>query len=219
MSKTEFEGQFRFSKAVFSQAEEKLIPKLADWYVVPDEVVSICKHAQLTTEGHRPMRNFLLRGNSGTGKTEGARAIAAGLGLPYLYLTCSANTEIFDVLGQMMPVTGTRKEQTEYPTFEDIRMDASTAYYKLTGMYNEEITEDEVYEKLLEVIASDVRAEENGEKQQFTYVESPLIRAMRHGYVLELQEPTVISNPGVLVGLNSLLVERLVISSKLRAHF
>lgn len=205
MSKTEFEGQFRFSKAVFSPAEEKLIPKLADWYVVPDEVVSICKHAQLTTEGNRPMRNFLLRGNSGTGKTEGARAIAAGLGLPYLYLTCSANTEIFDVLGQMMPVTGTKKEQTEYPTFEDIRMDASTAYYKLTGMYNEEITEDEVYEKLLEVIASDVRAEENGEKQQFTYVESPLIRAMRHGYVLELQEPTVISNPGVLVGLNSLL--------------
>ena len=28
---------------------------------------------------------------------------------------------------------------------------------------------------------------------------------MRNGYVIEVQEPTVISNPGVLVGLNSLL--------------
>jgi hypothetical protein len=28
---------------------------------------------------------------------------------------------------------------------------------------------------------------------------------MRHGYVVELQEPSIIANPGVLVGLNSLL--------------
>ena len=37
-----------------------------------------------------PMRNFLLRGPAGTGKTEGARAIAAGLNLPYMKYTCSA---------------------------------------------------------------------------------------------------------------------------------
>ena len=36
------------------------------------------------------MRNFLLRGPAGTGKTEAAKAIAAGLGtsLPVLYLLC-----------------------------------------------------------------------------------------------------------------------------------
>ena len=49
------------------------------------------------------MRNFMMRGPAGTGKTEGAKAIAAGLGLPYVHLTCSANTEIYDLLGQMLP--------------------------------------------------------------------------------------------------------------------
>ena len=49
------------------------------------------------------MRNFLLRGPAGTGKTMGAKAIAAGLGLPYMKYTCSANTEIFDFVGMIFP--------------------------------------------------------------------------------------------------------------------
>jgi hypothetical protein len=36
-------------------------------------------------------------------------------------------------------------------------------------------------------------------------VDTPLLDAIRHGYVCELQEPSCIANPGVLVGLNSLL--------------
>ncbi|MFR8288892.1 MAG: AAA family ATPase [Coprococcus comes] len=41
--------------------------------------------------------------------------------------------------------------------------------------------------------------------QNFQYVDTPLVEAIRYGYILEIQEPTVIANPGVLVGLNSLL--------------
>ena len=201
----DFIGKYVLEERELTEKEQQCVPTLPDWYVVPDEVVSICKHAQQTTRSSRPMRNFLLRGNAGTGKTEGAKAIAAGLGLPYLHLTCSANTEIFDIMGQMMPVSQKQNTMVEYPTFEDIRMDAATAYFKLTGEYNETITEDEVYDKLLEVIAEDARKFGDTTKQQFSYVKSPLVQAMRKGYVLELQEPTVISNPGVLVGLNSLL--------------
>ena len=36
-------------------------------------------------------------------------------------------------------------------------------------------------------------------------MDTPLIQAIRNGYVIEIQEPTVIANPGVLVGLNGLL--------------
>lgn len=200
----DFISSYCLQERQLTAAETALVPKLPDWYVIPEEVVSICKHARETTKGNRPMRNFLLRGNAGTGKTEGAKAIAAGLGLPYMHLTCSANTEIFDILGQMMPVTDTHSHPAEYPTFEDIRMDAATAYFKLTGEYQEDITEDAVYTKLLEVIALDA-SRHTEEKQTFAFVESPLIEAMRKGYLLELQEPTVISNPGVLVGLNALL--------------
>lgn len=51
------------------------------------------------------MRNFLLRGPAGTGKTMGAKAVAAGLGLPYMKYTCSAGTEIFDFVGMVFPET------------------------------------------------------------------------------------------------------------------
>ena len=68
----------------FSPIEQELIPVIEPWYILPDEVVSICKHASASTGKSAPMRNFLLRGPAGTGKTEGAKAIAAGLGLPYM---------------------------------------------------------------------------------------------------------------------------------------
>lgn len=205
--KEDFVGKFSFTKREFSSEEMLLIPNLPDWYVIPEDIVKICQHIKETTKSNRPMRNFLLRGRAGTGKTEGTKAIAAGLGLPYLHLTCSANTEIFDLLGQMLPVLEKPDRKIkEYPTFVDIRMDTATAYYKLTGEYQENVTEDEVYEKLLETIEENT-AKENNQKteQRFQYVDSPLVKAMKKGYLIEIQEPTVISNPGVLVGLNSLL--------------
>lgn len=201
-------GKYQFSERSFSSEEQMLIPKLEDWYVIPPEVVTICSHAKATTASAQPMRNFMMRGPAGTGKTEAAKAIAAGLGLPYMSYTCSANTEIYDFLGQMLPEnekhTATPKE---YPTLQDIQMDPASAYEKLTGVYDSDVSEDNVYNKLLEVMAEDARVDASSgtSAQRFRYVDTPLVQAMRYGYVIEIQEPTVISNPGVLVGLNALL--------------
>ena len=103
---SDFVGQYVLNPArTLSAHEQSLVPVLAPWYVLPEEVVSICKHAKLSTGKALPMRNFLLRGPAGTGKTEGARAIAAGLNLPYMKYTCSAGTEIYDLIGQVFPDT------------------------------------------------------------------------------------------------------------------
>ena len=212
----DFAGKYSLTERQFSAEEQAQIPTLPGWYVIPQEVVKICRHAQATTASSQPMRNFMMRGPAGTGKTEGAKAIAAGLGLPYVHLTCSANTEIYDLLGQMLPdVDGTETHTAvpmDLPTFDDIRFDPASAFEKLTGTYDEEITEDAVYDKLLEVIQQktllEMKPENEGKKdshQRFRYVDTPLVQAMRNGWVVEIQEPTVISNPGVLVGLNSLL--------------
>ena len=88
-----------------SAYEQALVPVLEPWYVLPEEVVTICRHAKQSTGKSLPMRNFLLRGPAGTGKTEGAKAIAAGLNLPYMKYTCSANSEIYDFIGQVFPDT------------------------------------------------------------------------------------------------------------------
>lgn len=206
--KKDLVGKYKFSERTLSTAEQLLIPTLEDWYVIPPEVVTICSHAKATTTSAQPMRNFMMRGPAGTGKTEAAKAIAAGLGLPYLSYTCSANTEIYDFLGQMLPENEKNHTKVkEYPTFMDLQMDPSSAYEKLTGTYKDDVSEDEVYQKLLEVMDADAKADASKEStgQRFRYVETPLIEAIRNGYVIEIQEPTVISNPGVLVGLNALL--------------
>ena len=51
------------------------------------------------------------------------------------------------------------------------------------------------------------RREENAGNsgQAFTYIETDFIKALKNGYLIELQEPSTIVQPGVLVGLNSLL--------------
>ena len=208
VSRDDFVNKFPLSQRTLTPKEELMVPRIEDWYVIPPEVTMTWRHAQMTTNGCQPMRNFMMRGPAGTGKTEGAKAIAAGLGLPYLYYTCSANTEIYDFLGQMLPDTdGKTPFDKEYPTLEDIQMDPPSAYMKLTGTYDETITDAAVYDRLLEVMEQDAKAmaSENTSGQHFRYVETPLITAIRNGYVIEIQEPTVIANPGVLVGLNALL--------------
>ena len=46
---------------------------------------------------------------------------------------------------------------------------------------------------------------EGSSGQTYTYVETDFIKALKNGYLVELQEPSTILQPGVLVGLNSLL--------------
>ncbi len=208
--KNDFVSKYTLSdERVLTPEEELTVPTLPDWYIIPPEIKRICEHAKLTTNTIQPMRNFLLRGPAGTGKTEGAKAIAAGLHLPYRCITCSANTEIFDLLGQILPdVDGKRTALTkEYPSFQDIMLDPATAYQKLTGTYDEDVSEDTVYQKLIDTIFDEMHEHYDSKTshQQFKYVDTPLVEAIRCGYLVEIQEPTVIANPGVLVGLNSLL--------------
>ena len=210
VSKKDFVGKYILSESrTLTPQEELTVPQLPDWYIIPAEIKRICEHAKLTTNTVSPMRNFLLRGPAGTGKTEGAKAIASGLHLPYRCITCSANTEIFDLLGQILPdVDGKLSAlQSEYPTFQDIMMDPATAYQKLTGTYDETVDEDAVYQKLVDTIFDEMHDHyaKQDSHQKFKYVDTPLVEAIRYGYLVELQEPTVIANPGVLVGLNSLL--------------
>ena len=186
-----------------------MVPKLPDWYIIPREVVRVCEHAKLTTPTSQPMRNFLFRGEAGTGKTMGAQAIAAGLHLPYTLMTCSANTEISDLIGQFIPDsgsdTGVNSNLGELPKISDIIMHPPSVYQALTGVYDDDKTEDDVLEKLIEIAVGRLAVKEEKHGQRIRYVDTPLIEAIRYGYVCELQEPSCIANPGVLVGLNSLL--------------
>jgi len=206
----DFVGKYDISpNRVLTDYEKQLVPVLPEYYEIPQEIVMVAKHIQLTTEQSIPMRNFMFRGESGTGKTEGARAVASALTRPYVFQTCSADYERFDFIGQHMPVTNKSKAvQMMIPSLEAIKADPITAYFELTqGDYEENVTWESVCDVAFNLIAGKTitpqQVMEGGNK--FEYVDTPFIQAMRNGWVIELQEPSVISKPGVMVALNSLL--------------
>ena len=232
----DFIGKYQMRPRALSEAEAALVPKLPEWYIIPQEAVDICRHAQATTGKPTRMRNFLLRGPAGTGKTMGAKAIAAGLNLPYMKYTCSAGTEIFDFVGQLFPdsesgSTGDERldqereilksmgginyaniaKLMELPDLDDMDYDPAGVYRALTGMEKESATSQDCMGIVLDRVTEKVRAlsrrEENAGNsgQTFTYIETDFIKALKNGYLIELQEPSTIVQPGVLVGLNSLL--------------
>ncbi len=234
---TDFVGKYPLTPGrTLSALELSLIPKLPEWYIIPPEVVDICKHAQKTTGRPMQMRNFLLRGPAGTGKTMGAKAIAAGLGLPYMKYTCSANTEIFDFTGMIFPETdavstGSSELDREreilksmggisyanvakllrLPDLDDMDYDPAGVYQALTGVENLAASVQDCMSVVLEKVTEKVQAlskrAENRQSsgQNYTYVETDFVKALKHGYLVEVQEPSTIIQPGVLVGLNSLL--------------
>lgn len=234
---TDFVGKYPLTPGrTLSALELSLIPKLPEWYIIPPEVVDICKHAQKTTGRPMQMRNFLLRGPAGTGKTMGAKAIAAGLGLPYMKYTCSANTEIFDFTGMIFPETDAvstggpeldREREIlksmggisyanvakllRLPDLDDMDYDPAGVYQALTGVENLAATVQDCMSVVLEKVTEKVQAlskrTENRQSsgQNYTYVETDFVKALKHGYLVEVQEPSTIIQPGVLVGLNSLL--------------
>ena len=233
---SDFVGKYALTPSrVLTAVEQAMAPVLELWYVLPEEVVSICRHVQKSTGKVLPMWNFLLRGPVGTGKTEGARAIAAGLGLPYMKYTCSTNTEIFDFIGQIFPDTSgpstgdadLDQERAELkaiggvsyanvkklmglPDLNDMDYDPAGVYRMLTGAEKADASSQDcmsvVLERVMEKIQQlcTVKPETASAGQSYTYVETDFIRALKYGYLVEIQEPTTIMQPSVLVGLNSL---------------
>nr|QGT50931.1 hypothetical protein Firmicute1046_0070 [uncultured Firmicutes bacterium] len=208
---SEFVNAYEPTKRKLTRKEKALIPSdMEEYYVVPYEAVEICRHIKETTGSKNPVRNILLRGPSGTGKTDLARACAAALRRPYLFYTCHTHTESIDLLGSIIPRindTGTSPADAELerrlalPTDKDIEADPTICYELMGGGLRDDITAAEC----MDYKRQKLQAAKAQNTTDFEFVYTPLVRALKYGYTVEIQEPTVIAQEGVLVGLNGLL--------------
>lgn len=207
-----FEKSFAYDPdRIYTDEEKDLIAHLPSKYVMPNFVPEICEMFKESSIFPAPMRVAYLLGPAGTGKTEAANAIAAGLGLPIDHYTCNPATEIFDFIGQVFPNTGSDvksyaevREELDLPDTEDIVNDPEGAYFKLYGKKPESFPDEgklivEMMERVMKYMS------QSGSGKSFTYVESGLIKAARLGYAFEIQEIGTVLRPGVAVGLNALL--------------
>lgn len=198
-------GIFAFGEPVDSQYD-RLIPDIPESYVCPNWVLKICSELMESSDFSEPTRNILLSGPAGTGKTSGARAIAYYTGRPYVKVTCSPDTDMFDMVGQMLPNVDkvdicNSFQRLGLPSIDDVANDPQGSFIKLFGHEMGPLDSDadcyrEIFDHMLDYFQN---------SSDYTYVESNFIRAIENGWVVELQEPNVIKRNSVLVGLNGIM--------------
>lgn len=195
-------GSFSFGDAVPSQYED-LIPDMANNFICSQWVLNICSDIRDSCDFTDPIRNIMLTGPAGTGKTTGAMAIAYFTGKPYVKITCSPDTDMFDMIGQMLPNVDKPADPAALglPTFDDIENDPQGSFLKLFGHEMGPLdSESDCYREVCNKVLDSFK-----QSSDYTYVESNLIRAIENGWVVEIQEPNVIKKNSVLVGLNGIM--------------
>ncbi|HDA6109300.1 TPA: AAA family ATPase [Enterococcus faecium] len=146
--------------------------------------------------------NVLLEGDAGSGKTQLAKALSADLQLPYTKVTCFADMDKSDVFGALLPVVDSNKEQDQELLEAIYQTDTLEAVLTLIQNHYG-IDPFSAKEKLAELVQ---RIEADyPDAIHYSYYPSEIVRAIEKGYLLEIQESTVIRDASVLVALNSAL--------------
>ena len=146
--------------------------------------------------------NVLLEGDAGSGKTQLAKALSADLQLPYTKVTCFADMDKSDVFGALLPVVDSNKEQDQELLEAIYQTDTLAAVLTLiqTDYGIDPFSAKEKLAELVQRIEADYP-----DAIHYSYYPSEIVRAIEKGYLLEIQEPTVIRDASVLVALNSAL--------------
>ncbi len=187
-----------WSEKDWTEEEKMLVPMLNDDMVVPSEVIEILNYIVKTGEDITPARNFMLRGITGYGKSTIVNMIGAVSNTPVVRVTCHPTMETSDFLTKFVPcVSDGTMACKNLPSFEDIAYDPETAYTMITGKEKPGITPQEC----LEVYAKSYAASQSS-GPSFKLVESDYVKGLSRGWIIEVQEPSVILNSGVLAGLN-----------------
>jgi len=180
--------------------EIRRIPDLPSDTLVTKHAVKILNCISKT-----PMRTFMERGDSGTGKTTDARVVSRARGLPYYRFICSEGTDEITLVSTYIPnVSSTLKMEDKLVSFQDIMMDPASALAMVTDEYEEAITQEDAFDRIIQGIYQKGYRKAKEEKD-FLLVESDIVKACRRPSLIEIQEASVIGKPGTIVKLNGLL--------------
>lgn len=185
----------------WTEEEELLIPSFPDNMIVPDEVIELLDYIKESSNDLIPVRNALWRGETGFGKSTGVKLIACLRNVPLKIISCFPDMETSDFLINFVPVTdedNIKNIEELDVTYEEISFDPVTAYKKLTGIDDDNAT-CEMALKAYGIACSKVNASET---PKFKSVLSDYVVGLSKGYIVEIQEPSIILKSGVLAGLN-----------------
>lgn len=193
---------------IYTREEESLIPVIPEDYVIPDKLEYAANLYKASYHSRHPFRNFILRGEPGTGKTIWCRIFAAAIHKPLVTFECSTDTEKLDLTLNIIPdVSGKKHFSMDFhdfaenmPSPEEILLDPEGSYERISGEPKKDASSRDCQEAILKAFAE----ADEGASGGFEKVYSTLVQAFRNGWVCEIQEPTVLTRPGVLAALNSM---------------
>ncbi|MGG5316252.1 AAA family ATPase [Enterococcus sp. AZ072] len=188
----------------FSKVEQQMIWRKPSSHQISQEELRIASEIKLNWEDpEMKVMNVLLEGDAGSGKTQLARALSADLQLPYTKVTCFADMDKTDVFGALLPVV-TADDEVDNELLEAIyQADCLEGVLELIARHYS-ISQEKARERFAELIQR-VTDEADNRPIQYKFYPSEIVRAIEKGYLLEIQEPTVIRDASVLVALNSAL--------------
>lgn len=188
----------------FSKVEQQMIWRKPDSHQTSAEEMRIASEIKLNWDDpEMKVMNVLLEGDAGSGKTQLARALSADLQLPYTKVTCFADMDKTDVFGALLPIV-TADDEADNELLEAIyQADCLSGVLELIARHYS-ISQEKARERFAELIQR-VTNEDDNRPVRYKFYPSEIVRAIEKGYLLEIQEPTVIRDASVLVALNSAL--------------
>lgn len=201
--------------------QKALVPKMEDWYVVPKWVDKAAhnvyfNHKKSNLASAIKQNNLFLFGEPGSGKTEGARAIASALGLPFTHISMSANSDEFVFTGNIIPVVDGVSENSlpvldivkQYGGMDEFieyaELSPDTIFKELTGTYNENATISDCVIAYATAIAK-AKSKTTSNGVSYKFVESDFCKAIEQGWLVTIEEFTNVRDAGIAMVINQLM--------------
>lgn len=95
------------------------------------------------------------------------------------------------------------------PSLMELYYDPSGAYTKITGTEKKEVDSSEVYNIMTAKITGELKRlvslcnQQQTEGVSYKYYESPLVRSIKNGYYIEIEEANIVKDPALFTSLNS----------------
>lgn len=202
---SELAGKFSPNpERVLTDEEKAMIPVIPSDYQIPEHLLEAAELVKGSKDCKKTFRNFLLTGPSGTGKSEWAKMLAYACGLPFLSLECSTDMEKRDFSVDYIPNTKYVPEPEliaqftqSMPSRVDMMLDPAGSYQRITGVAEPNATEDMAWTAYLQKYSETL-----ARNTEFVAVDSKFKKALENGWVISIEEPTIIENQGVLPSLN-----------------
>ena len=188
----------------FTKVEEQMIWRKPASHKTSQEEIRIASEIKNNwLDPEMKIMNVLLEGDAGSGKTQLARALSDDLQLPYTKVTCFADMDKTDVFGALLPIVSTDSDEDQELLEAIYQTDSLQEVLSVIATHFQ-IDANQAKERLSKLIERIDQAD-NTTSVEYKFYPSEIVRAMQKGYLLEIQEPTVIRDASVLVALNSAL--------------